>query len=173
MYLPESEFEKNALRQGDILSNTHILGTIHYGSISYLVNPDDGFFVKSKPKLQEAMILSHSCELDREGNGIKVTSIILAPIRDLNSATDKDKIAELKSSNIINTKNGSSYLKYFYLDPHEKLPFSDGAIVDFSKLFSIRNKSYNELLGKKIIQLNEPTINAMSLKLALYFHRKN
>jgi hypothetical protein len=117
------------------------------------------------------MVLSHSCEITLE-NDIKVTSIILAPIRDVHRATSPDKLQEVIESNIIDPENPtSSYLKYFYLEPHEKIEFTDGGIVDFAKLFSVHKSSHQRLVESKILQLKPDVANRMAFKLGLYFYR--
>lgn len=176
MYLPEAETEKGVLRQGDIISNIHILGAlnqraIHYSSTLNNKEQYNSWTYPSAPKFMDAMVLSHSCEIDRE-NTIKVTSIILAPIRSIDGATEPSKRQQLIDSNYIDQDNPSpSFLKYFYLEPNPKLKFSDGAVVDFSKCFSYRKQCYNILLEKKIIQLLPDVVDKMSFKLALYFYR--
>jgi hypothetical protein len=118
------------------------------------------------------MVLSHSCEIARD-NAIKVTSIILAPVRDVSGATPREKLRELIESNFIDRAQPESrYLKYYYLEPHHKLPFQDGAIVDFSKCFSVRKNSYDFLLARKAVQLLDEARDSMALKLSLYFHRQ-
>ena len=118
------------------------------------------------------MVLTHCCELDRE-NENKVTSIILAPLRDVHDATRKEKVEELIQSNDL-TQPGvtASYLKYFYVQGHDNLEAKSGAVVDFSKCFSVRNKGYDYLLDRKLLQLTDNARGSMSLKLALYFHRR-
>jgi len=173
MYLPEEKIERNILRQGDIISEVHLLGAINLSTINYIVSNDakTGWFIPKPPDFRPAIILSHSCEID-PSNDIKLTSIILAPLRDINKATDPQKIEELKQSNIIDESSTYSYLKYFYIEPNPFIPFDDGAIVDFSKCFSVRNKSYNDLLSQKIIQMRKEIANKMALKLSLYFYRQ-
>jgi len=117
------------------------------------------------------MVLSHSCEIDPQ-NKIKLTSIILAPLRDINTATAPNKIQELIDSNEIDkTEPQASYLKYFYVHPNENLKFDRGAIVDFSKCFSLRRQAYAMLLSNKILQLSDEATSSMALKLALYYYR--
>lgn len=178
MYLVGDKIEKGVLRQGDVVSEIHLFGAISLNSIHYsapATNPDNysGWAINTSPKYGDAMVLSHSCEISLK-NRVKVTSIILAPIRDINTATDKSKIAELIESNCIDRDNPqASFLKYFYLDPNLNLQYSSGAIVDFSKIFSLRKNSYDDLLTKKVLQLSDEDVSNMSLKLALYFHRKD
>lgn len=96
----------------------------------------------------------------------------MAPLRDIHKATDPERVHELISSNLIDQYNSkSSFLKYFYVQPNAKLEYNNGAVVDFSKIFSVRNKSYNFLLERKVTQLSEETIISMALKLSLYFYR--
>ncbi len=172
MYLLEDQIERNSLRQGDIISEVHLLGTINLSTISYMVSNDTriGWYIPKPPDFRPAIILSHSCEIDLL-NDIKLTSIILAPLRDINKATGPQQIEELKQSNIIDESSTYSYLKYFYIEPNPLIPFDDGAIVDFSKCFSVRNQSYKDLLSKKIIQMRKDIANKMALKLSLFFYR--
>ena len=100
-----------------------------------------------------------------------MTSIVLAPIRDVNSATSPDKVEELIETNFISDTTEQTYLKYFYIEPHDELAFPKGGVVDFSKCFSIRKQSYGDLLKSKTIQLELPVVSHLSRKLALYFHR--
>jgi hypothetical protein len=176
MYLHDEQIEHGTLRQGDIISQLHLLGAININNIYYsspAVNPEEylSWSVPTTPKIGDAMVLSHSCEVAVE-NKIKVTSIILAPLRDIHKATAPEQVQELIDSNLIDkTKPQASFLKYFYVEPNPKLKYDSGAVVDFSKLFSVRNQAYNTLLEKKIVQLSNDAIESMALKLALYFHR--
>jgi len=143
MYVKSEEIEKHALRQGDVISHVHILGAINLTGIHYTKNFEDqltGWSVPAMPMFADAMVISHSCEIAPE-NDVKITSIILAPLRDINSATPKEKVNELISSNVLREGTQASYLKYFYLEPNDRLEFKNGAIVDFSKCFSIRKNS--------------------------------
>ncbi|MHA1280578.1 MAG: hypothetical protein ACTSQ8_25760 [Candidatus Helarchaeota archaeon] len=177
MFLNEESVERDTLRQGDIVKDVHLLGAINLNGLYYSSpagNPKElaSWNVPNKPNFGNAMIVSHSCEIARE-NKVKVTSIILAPLRDIHKATAKERIDELIKSNLIDQANPSaSFLKYFYIAPNSVLEYTDGAIVDFSKIFSVRNKCYDSLLDKKVVQLTEDASSSMALKLALYFHRK-
>ncbi len=175
MYLPADQFEDKVLRQGDIIRQVHLCGAINLASVLYSVtaNSQDAasWTVPLPPKRGDAIVLSHSCEIAPE-NGVKLTSIILAPIRDINTATRPEKIEELIKSNLIDqAKVDASYLKYFYLPPNPLLEHAVGAIADFSKCFSLRKQCYQSLLDNKVIQLTPQAQCEMSLKLALYFHR--
>jgi hypothetical protein len=177
MYLDDSSIEKGVLRQGDIVADVHLLGVINSNGIQYTTTAGSeadqyvSWSIPAAPKFGDAMVLSHSCEIDPQ-NKLKVTSIILAPLRDVSTATAPDKIQELIDSNEIDrTEPRASYLKYFYVLPNEDLEFDNGAIVDFSKCFSLRRQSYDNLLENKIVQLTSEATASMALKLALYFHR--
>jgi hypothetical protein len=175
VYLPYSEIEKDFLRQGDIIKDVHILGTLNLNCIQVIhpLGKDlESWLYNEKPVYAPAMIISHSCEIDKT-NGVKLTSIILAPIRDIDKATQKEKKEELIASNVITEGSKSSYLKYFYLEPSEMLPFHNGGVVDFSKPFSLNKKVYDLLLANKILQLTGETVESMSFKLSLYYYRTN
>ena len=175
MYLENSILEKNELRQGDIIGNIHLLGVLNIDSILYQTNKDGaptGWQIPAQQKFGPVAILSHSCEISLE-NKLKITSIILAPIRDVNSASEKSKVKQLIETNKIVLGTPASFLKYFYLEPTDKLPFQEGSVVDFSKCFSVKNDNYETILKNKIIQLNSETTNDFSLKMALYYHRNN
>ncbi len=176
MFLSNEQIERNTLRQGDIVSQIHLLGAINLNSINYSFTaaaPDEytSWIIPAIPKFGDAMVLSHSCEIALE-NKVKLTSIILAPLRDVNKATDPKRVQELIDSNLIDQSSPkASFLKYFYVPDNPKLKYSTGAVVDFSKLFSVRNQSYDYLVEKKIAQLSGDAIASMALKLGLYFHR--
>lgn len=169
------EIETGALRQGDLIGDVHMLGVINPGGIQYITGGKGeshvGWIVNTPPIYGEAVVLSHSCEIAPE-NRIKVTGIILAPIRDVETATEADKVQELIDSNLIEEKTEASYLKYFYLEPHEKLPHRRGSVVDFSKCFSVRKNFYGRLLDQKKLQMRPDIAQSLALKLALYFHRQ-
>ena len=130
-----------------------------------------GWSIHNAPAYHDAIVLSHSCEIDR-ANTVKVTSIILAPIRDINSATDREKVEELRTTNLILRESPeASFLKYFYLAPNPDLEYSQGAVADFSKCFSLRKQAYDLLLKRKIVQMTEEARTNLALKLALYFYR--
>lgn len=174
MYLDNINTEIRVLRQGDVLKDVHTLGAINLNELNYEINSAGEKIatrIPLKPHFGYVMVLSHSCEIDPT-NSVKVTSIILAPLRDVNKATSPDKIKELIDTNILDLTIESTYLKYFFITPVDSLPFPDGAVVDFSKCFSIRNKSYDTLLQKKVVQLKKDVANKMALKLSLYFFRE-
>lgn len=173
MYLEKQDTEFTLLRQGDILEGIQILGAINLGAINIATNfkgEQVSWSTATKPIFSSAVVLSHSCEID-PANKVKMTSIILAPIRDLNSASPEEKVKELIESNFVDEKSEYSYLKYFYLEPHESMPYKNGGIVDLAKCFSVRKNSYEILLGHKILQLKPEVVWRLSFKTALYFHR--
>jgi len=176
MYLPAEELEKSVLRQGDILKAVHVLGAINLNSILYsstAKNPPTSWTIPNPPKFADAMVISHSCEIAPE-NGVKITSVILAPIRDINTATEPSKVKELIETNLIDkTGAKASYLKYFHLAPNPLLEFSSGAVADFSKCFSVRRQCYTLLLERKIAQLTPEVRKSMAFKVALYFYRED
>jgi hypothetical protein len=167
--------DRESLYQGDILLDVQLFGVITLSSITFTTDNQgtrNGWIVPQKPDFGPAMVLSHSCEIDR-ANLMKVTSIILAPLRDINKVTKQEKVSEIIASNTIDEHTFYSYLKYFYIPALAPVGLPDGAIVDFSKCFSIRNKSYDLLLKKKMAQLNDESTASMARKLALYFYRTN
>lgn len=132
MFVADAEIERNTLRQGDILRAVHLVGALHLQGIHLVndqANKSVGWTVPKAPEFGD--VLSHSCEIDLLNN-VKLISIILAPVRDLHSATDPGKRQELIDSNIITPGTAGSYLKYFYLAPHEKLEHKAGGVFDFS-----------------------------------------
>lgn len=166
-----------ALRQGDIVDGIFLLGAIKLSAI-HVTNNQQGeavsWTIPAKPKLGQVMVLSHSCEIAKENN-VKLTSIILAPIRGADTATSKDKLKELIESNVLTNQTEMSYLKYFYLTPHEKLTCSKGeygGVVDFSKSFSVHKSALESLEKNKVLQLTDSTVAAMALKCAVYYHRE-
>lgn len=176
MFVPDEALELGSMLQGDLLSDVHYLGAINLASINVHTpvtgGESQGWTVSKPPITGPAMVLSHSCEISR-ANGIKVTSVILAPLRDLNKATAPDQIQLLRNSNRIDRADpDASFLKYFCLEPHPALPFPEGSVVDFSKCFSVRKQSYDFLLQRKVAQLTDDLRGSMALKLALYFHRE-
>lgn len=179
MYLAEIDTDFKSLYQGDIIKDVQILGAININSIYFntqSIKQDENpkyWSVQTPPRIGDVIVLSHSCEIAIE-NGVKLTSIILAPLRDIHTATDKSKIDELIRSNLIDKDSYKfSYLKYFYLEKDSSMKYAKGSVADFSKCFSLRKQSYEHLLSNKVLQLNDETRNSMSLKLALYFHRSN
>ena len=172
MFIPNNELNKTSLKQGDVINGIQILGALNYGAINTLNNRTEpiAWQYNAKPCIGPAIILSHSCELAPE-NGVKLTSIILAPLRDIETASRPEKIDELISSNIVRPDSEISYLKYFYIEPNDLLPFARGAVVDFSKLFSLKKDTYDYLLDKKILQLTDDTRCALSIKHALFYYR--
>ncbi len=175
MYLSAEEIESGVLRQGDIISEVHSIGALNLNNV-FFVNKGEEILqwgVDDKPKLIPAMVLSHSCEID-PANTVKLSGLVLGPIRDVDRAAPSDKINQLIESNIIDEENPQpSFLKYFYLNPSDLLPqFQNGAVVDFSKCYSFRKECYNALVKKKILQLDPQIADKMALKLALYFYRR-
>lgn len=77
----------------------------------------------------------------------------------------------IQSNEIRDGVTERSFLKYYYLPKHPRLSFSQGSVVDFSKLFSVRKSSYDVILGRKLAQVNGETREFLALKLGLYFYR--
>ena len=176
MYLPDADVDRTSLWQGDVIRDVQLVAAINLRGITHNTpvggSEATSWTVSGKPLVGDAMVLSHSCELDR-ANSVKVTSIILAPLRDINTATAPDKVEHLKSTNLLSVDGQKeSFLKYFVVEPTEHLFFTAGAVVDFSKCFSIRNQCYDFLLARKVLQLRPDIRDAMALKLALFFHRQ-
>lgn len=177
MFLVKGESDFTSLRQGDILKDIFFLGAINRNNILYAAQPgtdsNDFWMYKERPESGYVMVLSHCCELDRT-NGMKVTSVIVAPLRDINKASRPDKVQEIIDTNIID-KNlpTKSYLKYFYLNANASISEFNGSVVDFSKVFSFKNNSYSYLLDNKILQLKDEYREHMSFKLGLFFYRTN
>jgi hypothetical protein len=171
----DEAIERNALRQGDVISNIHLLGALNFVAFQYsktTAAPDwAAWSVPTAPVFGDAIILSHDCEIALD-NKIKVTSIVLAPLRDLHKATETTRVQELIDSNDVRTEGvGASFLKYFYIEPNTALQFADGAVADFAKCFSVRKNCFEILLAQKVAQLTRDAAAAMALKLALYFAR--
>lgn len=173
-YVTQGEFDGQSLWQGDVIRDVHLLGAICYRDLSSPTNSMgeqmNHWTVSKKLEAGTVAVLSHSCEVAKE-NGVKLTSIVVAPLRDVSSATEQSKISELIESNRLGD-GGFSYLKYFYLPSSPAMNFPRGAVIDFSKLFSIRKSSYDFLLSRKILQLDEETRQSMAIKLAVYFYRE-
>ena len=175
MFLPDNKIERDSLKQGDIISNIHCIGALNLNGMNYITNSNGvkiGWAVNKKPDFLDCMILSHSCEIAKE-NDVKVTGIILAPLRDVNKATRPNKMQELITSNIIKDGITATYLKYFYVESNDKFSIKcdKGVVADFSKCFSVRKQTYDMLLKHKIIQLNDVVVQKMALKLSLYYFR--
>lgn len=168
MYLPDDEIEFGVLRQGDILQDVPLVGAIALDR--YAILSDVAWSVATKAESGFSIVLSHSCEIASE-NEVKVTSLILAPVREASGAAPPEKFELLKSSNILTPAVTVSFVKYFYLEPNEKLPFPKGAIADFSKLFSLRKQAVTDLIPRKVLQLKPELSAAMAKKLAAYFYR--
>jgi hypothetical protein len=175
MYLNDDLIERTVLRQGDILNNVHILGALNLNCIQMIgsIGKDpESWLYREKPIFGSAMVVSHSCEIDKS-NGVKLTSIVLAPLRDIDSATSPEKKDELIASNFISDESTISFLKYFFLEPNKDIKYPSGAVVDFSKCFSLKKQAYDSLLEKKVIQLVDDVVEKMSLKLSLFYYRNH
>lgn len=177
MFLSKEESDFTSLRQGDILKDIVLFGAINRNNVLYMAQPgtdsNDFWMYKERPENGYVMVLSHCCELDRT-NGMKVTSIIVAPLRDINKASRPEKVQEIINTNIIDRESPTkSFLKYFFLNPDTSIPHINGSVVDFSKVFSFKNNSYDYLLENKILQLNDEYREHMSFKLGLFFYRTN
>jgi hypothetical protein len=175
VYEEDSHLERNALRQGDIVSKIHLLGALNLTAFEYSRKAESeelvAWSVPQAPHFGDAIVLSHDCEIALE-NQIKLTSIILAPLRDMHTATEPARVQELIRSNDVRDESvGASFLKYFYLQPNSSLEFSSGAIADFSKCFSVRKNCFEKLLSRKVVQLTREAADSLALKLALYFAR--
>lgn len=77
MYLSEENIEREALRQGDIITGAQIVGAI---SLKEIICQNDAsgktiaWVIPRDPCFAASIILSHSCEIERS-NGVKMTSI--------------------------------------------------------------------------------------------------
>ncbi len=155
------------LRQGDILKDIPIVSAVdlnRYNEIGAV-----SWAVAAKPERGACMVLSHSCEIDLR-NKVKVTSLILAPIRDCR-VVSRDKLDLLKNSNDLKDGATHTFLKYFYLERHPGIPIDGESVVDFSKLFSLRKNAVESLSKTKVAQLTTDAVTQMARKLAAYFYR--
>lgn len=175
MFVEAGDTQNGVLRQGDILAEVQFFAALNPGGISFNTdvngNKTGWSFNNNKPEFGDVMVLSHCCEISKD-NGVKLTSIILAPLRDINTATEASKKEELIQTNlIIPGTTTTSFLKYFYVEASPKLQFQNGAIVDFSKCFSVRKNYFDTLVTKKKLQLTDAIREKMALKLAAYYFR--
>ena len=176
MFVDETLIDRSSLLQGDIIADIQLLGALNYNEIQYLMPTMEGAESRgwtslAKREIGSAMVVSHSCEIAQENN-VKFTSIILAPLRDASKATNPEKLQELIDSNFIGELDKqASYLKYFYVPENEKMDAKGAAVADFSKLFSVRKNSYDYVLGRKVLQMQDAAREQMALKLGLYFYR--
>lgn len=183
MFEVAADISTTSLFQGDVIRSVPSFGAINLKNCTLhcsilgeetaiaASSPIDVTISKSVRRC-DVVILSHSCEIALE-NGEKVTSIIVAPIRDVNTATKADKLQELIESNDVDMaeKRGFSYLKYYYMKCGA-CQFPAGAVVDFNKVFSFHKSVYGELLKNKVAQMTAVGREKFSLKLALYYYRK-
>ncbi len=182
MFEPAERLDKSSLYQGDVIRNVPAFGAINlkncmlHSSLLGGDSPGDSgaidVTITKSIRRCDVVVLSHSCEIAQE-NGEKVTSIIVAPLRDLSTATKPDKIQELIDSNDVDPASGKgfSYLKYYHLICKD-CQFPAGAIVDFNKVFSFHKSVHVELLKNKSAQMTEAARNKFALKLAVYFYRE-
>jgi hypothetical protein len=168
MFADTEQSNFGALLQGDIVANVPLLGAIDASSVVG-IPATSAWAAGGKLELGFAAVLSHSCEIST-ANGIKVTSCILAPLRDVSSATPPDKLQLLIDSNDVKAEQ-PTFLKYFYQPSHPQIGHHKGSVVDFSKLFSVRKTNLEFLLSKKILQVTDVGREQLSRKLALYFFR--
>lgn len=174
MYLLDHEIERDCLRQGDIVSQVPIIGALNIQAINYSQDArgnETGWHFNNPMARTSAMVISHSCEID-PSNGVKLTSVILAPLRDVDKASRPEHVQLIRESNLVTPDTQASFLKYFFVEPNDHLEFRNGAVVDFSKCFSVRNQAYGFLVENKVLQLTSEIQSAMALKLALFFYRK-
>lgn len=165
------------LRQGDVVRNVQCFGVINPNGVQMLTDPKSGqhnsWMCTAAPKFSDAVVLSHSCEIAKE-NEMKVTSIILAPMRDVSSGNSQATIDEIISTNLIDVAEPqAAYLKYFWLPPHDKIDFERGALVDYSKCFSVRKQYLDDLIERKALELKDSVRNSFGLKVGLYFARSS
>lgn|GEM_PF-1903788 len=174
MFELTANYDNEALLQGDIIKDIQFFGAIKESNLTKTESRGGRILnwgINSAPLMGTAIVLSHSCEISKE-NGVKLTSIVLAPLRNIQNATKVDKVRELIDSNYITESSPFSYLKYFYIEPNEKIvEFPEGCVVDFSKCYSIHKDSLESLISKKVLQLKPEIQDAFSLKLALFFYR--
>lgn len=174
MFVPAEQAELNRLKQGDIVADVPLLAALNPGAIHILntaTGEGAGWQVPNKLEFGLAAVLSHSCEIAVE-NGVKLTSIVLSPLRSAASASSPEKLELLKSTNFIEGAE-ASFLKYFYLPGAAPLPDAPGGyVVDFSKCFSLRKNYLETLIKKKICEMDAATRDQFSLKLAVFFSRQ-
>lgn len=166
MFVPDADADFTALLQGDVIKDVPLVGTLELDKVTSI--GASSWAYPSQLKLGFCAVLSHSCEIARENNE-KVTSCILAPIRNADGATKSDLFAILERNEV--KANEPTFLKYFYIPPNEKLTNTNGVLVDFTKIFSVRKTSIQFLVDRKVLQMADEDRRVFAMKLAFYFYR--
>ena len=174
MFAESANTDRTKLKQGDIVDKVPLLGALNPNAFSFINNAGGeqaGWQVPMPLTYGLAAILSHSCEIAPE-NGVKLTSIVLAPLRSADTASSPEKLAQLRETNLLSEAKEASFLKYFFLPGGSPLPdMPKGYVVDFSKCFSVRKNFYGKLLEGKLAEMLAGVQGEFALKLAVFFSR--
>lgn len=85
-FLETASIERDSLRQGDLIREIHLVGSLCFKDVSVPNSVGGGqsqkwWSVHGELPTGPVVVVSYCCEIDRS-NAVKLTSIILAPVRD-------------------------------------------------------------------------------------------
>jgi hypothetical protein len=194
MFLGDGQMQRDCLRQGDILRGIpfplleqidNLLGLAKLqSSDSYFSPPgvefaptpnrnDHNWFTVAfvKMRLCYCAVLSNCCELEMRGkmmpHSLSVARLI--PI-DPNFLKDADTLAIIKASS--DPREGKQYLRYFYIGPQKRLEDKEW-LVDFSQILTLPRTELQEVLKRKLLQMDDRSRVKFKIRAGWYLTRTN
>jgi len=193
MYASAAETDRSCLRQGDILDavlfpifgqDTAVLGTIDRDGAIEVPHPriktiprehrnqTDCFTLQLKARLAPGAVLAHCCELELRNGRCLLPAIPIARLISVKPTIigDASKIASLRANKDPRNTIDPGYLDYFYLPSHELIGGIE-KVVDFSQISSVPGDEYQQVLKRKVMQLEDRERVKFKIKLAAYLGR--
>jgi len=193
VYAPDSQVDRNSLRQGDILTpvpfpvidaETVVLGKIDGQTRIEIPHPkivalprehrgqNDCVTMQIKARLAPCAVISHCCELELRNGKCLLPTISVARIVAVKESIGKDreKASSLKANKDPRIHGDPGYLDYFYLEPTASIGGVE-CVVDFAQIAPVPGTEYQNLLQRKVLQLVDRERVKFKIKLAAFLGR--
>jgi len=192
MFVGDADFERDCLRQGDILervpfplldlSNLPVLGQIQGGKTEFQYpmlttllrqHRDDPHYFTGQLalRLSYCAVISHCCELEPRHGRLLPACFSVARLIPVKSSiiADATKLESLRE-NRDPRKGNPGFLDYFHVQAHPRLDSKEW-MVDYGQLVSIPNSQFPDILGRKVLQMDNRSRMKFKIKLAAFLGR--
>lgn len=160
----------DALRQGDIIKNVPYIKPVspHALAVRPLPQkPKEPLSIVIETAYTSAVVLSYCCELSETNSPGKISSIILAPLREIIEVINNTQLDALKQGNKL-AADTKTFAKLFYMEPGANVIES---VADFSHIYTLSRGYLQTLKQNKIAQMDDTTRSLLSEKISYYFLR--
>jgi hypothetical protein len=193
MFVPDADLDRKSLRQGDILAgipfplidlpNTVALGRLSgeptantLPSLTAVAENHRGdrewFSTVTKTRLCFCAVLSNCCDIEPRNGRILLPAVALARLRPIppDFLREPARLASLQQNKNPSNPDDPGYIDYFCFDNHPRLE-NEQMVVHYNQLICIPSSAQEQLMQRKILQLDDRARVKFKLKLAFSLAR--